>query len=363
MTVCPICRYSKPLEGRGGVCPSCDSDLSALIALGRLSDAHHDAALAKARKGDLAGALAEGYAGLAGGEGTASHHLLLAQIHLARGERSAGRHHLDRAAEMDPENHLLREVRAAELKRRRTLAAGVMAAAGLVVVLAAAGILGGAGIRRHEAASRVLTALAAAGPAAAPAVAVTVEKGVITLRGAVEDEARRGLVESVAQAAARPVEVDTSGLTILPEDSARRLARILRADPGLRTATLTAAARAGGVVRVSGEVDAQETLTRVKALASSLLGEDRLDISELGIASPAGGPAASSHTVREGETLSHISLRLWGSILGWDALFESNRDVLTDPNRLSIGMRLRIPPAPARRSAVGRDGPAPRRLP
>jgi nucleoid-associated protein YgaU len=65
-------------------------------------------------------------------------------------------------------------------------------------------------------------------------------------------------------------------------------------------------------------------------------------------ASP-GGPGTDAwdatqwHEVKSGETLSKIALQYYGDASLYPKIFEANRDVLKDPNRIKIGQRLRIP--------------------
>jgi nucleoid-associated protein YgaU len=62
------------------------------------------------------------------------------------------------------------------------------------------------------------------------------------------------------------------------------------------------------------------------------------------------GKAASrytaQHTVVEGETLSHIALKYYGSAAKehWTRIYEANRDVIGDnPNKIRVGQLLNIP--------------------
>lgn len=57
-------------------------------------------------------------------------------------------------------------------------------------------------------------------------------------------------------------------------------------------------------------------------------------------------PEQQVWTVRSGDTLEKISLELWGSRQLWRSLFEANRDRMSDPGRLSVGMELRVPERP-----------------
>lgn len=64
--------------------------------------------------------------------------------------------------------------------------------------------------------------------------------------------------------------------------------------------------------------------------------------SEAGAAS-AETPGAKSHTVARGETLSQIAQTHLGSAAKWREIYEANRGVIADPDRLKPGTVLRIP--------------------
>lgn len=61
--------------------------------------------------------------------------------------------------------------------------------------------------------------------------------------------------------------------------------------------------------------------------------------------------------VRPGDTLSRIATQELGSITLADNIFLLNRDVIADPDRLTVGARLRLP---VREADVGVGAPAPR---
>lgn len=57
-------------------------------------------------------------------------------------------------------------------------------------------------------------------------------------------------------------------------------------------------------------------------------------------------PALPTHyTVKKGQTLSEISLELYGSSIYWPLLFENNKDTLSSPDLIFTGMTLKIPKA------------------
>jgi nucleoid-associated protein YgaU len=52
------------------------------------------------------------------------------------------------------------------------------------------------------------------------------------------------------------------------------------------------------------------------------------------------------HEVKAGDSLSQIAARFYGDASQWKAIFEANRDQLSDPDRIKPGQMLRIPPKP-----------------
>ncbi len=60
------------------------------------------------------------------------------------------------------------------------------------------------------------------------------------------------------------------------------------------------------------------------------------------------GDTVGGHTyiVRKGDTLSAIARQHYGEASAWRMLFEANRDVLDDPDRIHPAQEIRIPPRP-----------------
>ena len=51
----------------------------------------------------------------------------------------------------------------------------------------------------------------------------------------------------------------------------------------------------------------------------------------------------TTHTVRKGDTLWSLSERYLGEGGRWKELYETNRETLSDPDQLLVGIELRIP--------------------
>lgn len=52
----------------------------------------------------------------------------------------------------------------------------------------------------------------------------------------------------------------------------------------------------------------------------------------------------SSYTVQKGDSLSRIAQQELGDANAWKKIFEANRDVLDDPDKIFPGQTLKLPP-------------------
>lgn len=56
-----------------------------------------------------------------------------------------------------------------------------------------------------------------------------------------------------------------------------------------------------------------------------------------------GAPAGHRHVVAKGDTLSNLAQKYYGSRAKWREILAANRDLLSGPNDLKIGMELKVP--------------------
>ncbi len=54
-------------------------------------------------------------------------------------------------------------------------------------------------------------------------------------------------------------------------------------------------------------------------------------------------PYTQTHVVAAGETLGKIAQKYYGDAALYKQIFDANRDVLKDPNKIFPGQKLRIP--------------------
>ena len=54
--------------------------------------------------------------------------------------------------------------------------------------------------------------------------------------------------------------------------------------------------------------------------------------------------ATKVYEVKSGDNLSKIAQAEYGNANEWKRIFEANKDILSDPNKIYPGQKLRIPP-------------------
>jgi nucleoid-associated protein YgaU len=96
----------------------------------------------------------------------------------------------------------------------------------------------------------------------------------------------------------------------------------------------------GDVAKVSGQVDDQATREKVVLLVGNTNGIGQVD-DQLEVVNPE--PEAVYHTVERGDTLSGIAKKHYGNAMKYPVIFEANKPMLTDPDKIYPGQVLRIP--------------------
>lgn len=100
----------------------------------------------------------------------------------------------------------------------------------------------------------------------------------------------------------------------------------------------------GNKVKISGRVPDQATKEKLMVLAGNTkhiesVDDDDLDADD----APASTPASRYHTVESGDTLSGIAKEYYGNANAYMKIFEANRPMLSDPDKIYPGQVLRIP--------------------
>jgi nucleoid-associated protein YgaU len=76
--------------------------------------------------------------------------------------------------------------------------------------------------------------------------------------------------------------------------------------------------------------------------------DDMPDFSDVQSGASSTAPAAEvyeTYEVKSGDSLSKIAKSVYGNASAWKKIFEANRDLLKDPDKIFPGQKLKIPAA------------------
>ena len=97
----------------------------------------------------------------------------------------------------------------------------------------------------------------------------------------------------------------------------------------------------GMVATVAGKTATQEVREKVVLAVGNIAGIARVD-DRIAVVTPE--PEAVYYTVVRGDTLSKIAKQHYGNAMKYPVIFEANKPMLTDPDKIYPGQVLRIPP-------------------
>ena len=92
----------------------------------------------------------------------------------------------------------------------------------------------------------------------------------------------------------------------------------------------------GDRVKVAGEAVSQEMKEKVILAVGNVAGV-------AGVEDAVEGPEPVFHTVEKGDTLSKIAKEFYGKASAYMKIFEANREVIEDPDKIYPGQKIIIP--------------------
>jgi nucleoid-associated protein YgaU len=113
-----------------------------------------------------------------------------------------------------------------------------------------------------------------------------------------------------------------------------------------------------GQVTLQGEASSQAAKEKAVLIAGNVRGvasvdDDRLTVAAQRAGAAAGQPAGQQarpaaaqpryYTIQSGDTLSKVAKEFYGDANRWNELFEANREVIKDPDKIYPGQRIRVP--------------------
>ncbi len=96
-----------------------------------------------------------------------------------------------------------------------------------------------------------------------------------------------------------------------------------------------------GLATIHGKTPSQAEREKIVLAVGNVEGVEKVD-DQLQVAKPE--PEGVYHTVVRGDSLSKIAKEHYGDAMKYPVIFEANKPMLTDPDKIYPGQVLRIPP-------------------
>lgn len=125
------------------------------------------------------------------------------------------------------------------------------------------------------------------------------------------------------------------------EDAAEKIREhIIEAGVGIRDFKVFFTA---GVVTLEGEVDSKAANEKAVLIAGNVAGVADV-LSNLKVAADAPKePEVEFYVIKAGDTLGKIAKRVYGDAMQYPKIFEANKEVIKDPDKIFVGQKIRIP--------------------
>jgi nucleoid-associated protein YgaU len=144
------------------------------------------------------------------------------------------------------------------------------------------------------------------------------------------------LLSFVKEAGEKLIDLLTPGNANASEQLKEHISKVGLGNPNVQ-ATVD-----GDKVTVTGEVASQEEKEKILLAVGNIAGVGSVD-DQITVAGGATLVAAKFVVVEKGDTLSAISLRVYGDANKYQKIFDANKPMLKDVNKIYPGQSLRIP--------------------
>jgi len=143
------------------------------------------------------------------------------------------------------------------------------------------------------------------------------------------------LLSFVKEAGEKLIDLLTPGNANASEQLKEHISKVGLGNPNVQ-ATVD-----GDKVTVTGEVASQEEKEKILLAVGNIAGVGSVD-GQITVTGPV-VVAAEFVEVKAGDTLSAISLRVYGNANQYQKIFDANKPMLKDVNKIYPGQKLRIP--------------------
>ncbi|MEA2115777.1 MAG: peptidoglycan-binding protein LysM [Thermodesulfobacteriota bacterium] len=96
-----------------------------------------------------------------------------------------------------------------------------------------------------------------------------------------------------------------------------------------------------GVASISGEAKSAEALEKAVLMAGNVKGVSEVRSDD--VTAPAATEQVEYYEIVSGDTLSAVAQKYYGKASAYMRIFEANREVIKDPDKIYPGQKIRIP--------------------
>jgi nucleoid-associated protein YgaU len=123
------------------------------------------------------------------------------------------------------------------------------------------------------------------------------------------------------------------------EEASEKIAAYIEEDnPGVDNLSVEVE---NGVASLSGEANSAEALEKAVLMAGNIEGISEVKFDNL--TAPAAEIKIEYYEIVSGDTLSGIAKKFYGNANLYMRIFEANREVIKDPDKIYVGQKIRIP--------------------
>jgi nucleoid-associated protein YgaU len=123
------------------------------------------------------------------------------------------------------------------------------------------------------------------------------------------------------------------------EEASEKIAAYIEEDnPGVDNLSVEVE---NGVASLSGEANSAEALEKAVLMAGNIEGISEVKFDNL--TAPAAEIKIEYYEIVSGDTLSGIAKKFYGKGSLYMRIFEANREVIKDPDKIYVGQKIRIP--------------------
>ncbi len=122
-------------------------------------------------------------------------------------------------------------------------------------------------------------------------------------------------------------------------EAAENIASYIKADnPGVDNLQVTVE---NGVASITGDAASAEAMEKTVLMAGNVQGVSEVNSDD--VVAPAATEKIEYYEIVSGDTLSAVAKKYYGKASAYMRIFEANREVIKDPNKIYVGQKIRIP--------------------